>query len=82
MRSSSLIVFATTCFVLLACHNRNSKAPALGLPEPGTIKIVIYHEDSGVSYKHKVGYLRNLAKNLGLPHIPEMEKKPFPKIGN
>ena len=66
-RSISLIVLAAIYSVCWACHNRTSASPAAEVAEPGTLKIIVYHEEPGVSYKDRVGTIRNIARNLGLP---------------
>jgi hypothetical protein len=61
------MVFAAICSAILACHGHLSKTSAAEAVEPGTLKVIVYHETPGLSFKDKVGFKRNLAHNLGLP---------------
>jgi len=61
------ILFSIVCLGLLDCHTRNTKESDLESQKTGTIRTIVFHADSGVSYKHRVALVRNLAKNLGLP---------------
>lgn len=61
------IVFAAICSVFSACNDHLSRTSPAEIAEPGTLKVIVYHEPPDLSYKDKVGFQRNLARNLGLP---------------
>jgi hypothetical protein len=61
------IFVATSTLFFLACQTSSRQPPEAATVEPGTIKVITYHADSGVSFKQRVPFLMNLAKNLGLP---------------
>jgi hypothetical protein len=61
-----MMVFTAIC-ALLSCRRSVSDESKARTPDPGTIKVILYHEAPGVSYKDKVGFKRNLAYYLGLP---------------
>ena len=62
-----MIPVMVAAVLFLACQESSRKPPAAEVLEPGTIKIITYHADSSISFKSKVPFIMNLARNLGLP---------------
>ena len=53
--------------LLWGCNGGNTKIAARDTVEPGTIRVIPYHADLNITYKDKVGTMREWANNLGLP---------------
>ena len=55
------------CLILLSCNAHKQNDSHTGNAVIQKERIILYHEDSSISSKDKVPYLRNFAKNLGIP---------------